>query len=302
MERSSQLMLLATCLYALSCVEYTPAFMTPIQASPQTGSLRGTASGAAQEETAGKTYSMSTSLRTAAALVAVSAASMSCRAKAGSRTARKADLGGGLLMESTGGSKKLADALYLTAMKKKEAVPVAQDMMRIRDQIAADPMGQLVPEEIMFDCDLKDPKTGETNKPSLSLEELYGPFQSTIVLPFIKYVEHKGMYQYLGPIAQYYTQILYANQDIAPVRVVTASPLTSDQQDKIVTKMKGLTGATDIKLSNKIDKGIVSGLKIEYDFQDADAMRLPEMIIDMSMTKVIKDEALANAGVVLGGR
>jgi DNA-binding transcriptional regulator YiaG len=289
--------------------------------SPQTGALRGTTGAAQQEE--GITYSMSTSLRTAAALVAVSAASMSCRSSRAKAVARKADPGEDMVLKIGDGSVKLAAMLYEMAMKKKEAVPVAQDMMRLRDaNMALDK--QSVDDAAIQEANQRARKTLQMSPEerakifgaaaaritpeggyysdfipytSDDFKASYGPFQSTVVEKFVEYLGKKGKLKLMEAVASHYVDALYARQDIKPVLVTSASAMSAEQKDAIIAKMKVLTKASDIKLKVTVNPALVGGFLIEWNFLEIDQMKYPSNSIDMTLQSMIGNQAVKE-GVV----
>merc|ERR1712187_409772 len=94
-----------------------------------------------------------------------------------------------------------------------------------------------------------------------------------------------------------YMNTLYATQNIAPVRVKSAQPLTEEQKEAIKEKMKAKTGASDIKLICQIDSTLIAGLTIEYGFVDPEQLGTPTSGEDMSLKRYLEKAAL-DQGVV----
>jgi len=277
MERSSKLMLLAMCLYTLSLVEYTPAFM-PMASGMQssiTSSLRGSAGAKAPPQ-----ISMASGLRSAAALVAVSAAAMSVR---GSRAQARARV---QLQVTRSPLVVYCCALNNGAVKQKEAVQVAQDMMKIKNAYE-DKEWIMAQEEWINNAAYR-----EDQPKCEKMKEVLGPFQSTVVPKFMDFLQKKLRLEQLPAIATEYVNELYFKQDIAPVKVTTAQELTPEQKDSLVAKMKQKTGAADIKMKYQVDENLRGGLLVEWKFQDPDNMDDPIYVIDNTLRRYVETQAV----------
>merc|ERR1712187_878085 len=94
-----------------------------------------------------------------------------------------------------------------------------------------------------------------------------------------------------------YMNTLYATQNIAPVRVKSAQPLTEEQKEAIKEKMKAKTGASDIKPVCQLDTSLIAGLAVEYGFVDPELLDIPTSGEDLSLKRYLETAAL-NQGVV----
>lgn len=182
-------------------------------------------------------------------------------------------------------------ALNQGAVKHKEAVQVAQDMMRIKNCFQ-DREWLMDQDDWINDEECEGPKRVE------KLIEVCGPFQSTVVPKFIGFLNKKLRLEQLHEIAVEYVKDLYIKQDIAPVLCTTATPLSDQQKDAIYTKMKAKTGCADVKLQCKCDPTILGGVLLEWEFQDPDKMKYPIYSINSTLSKYIDGQAL-KAGVVM---
>merc|ERR1712187_553290 len=105
------------------------------------------------------------------------------------------------------------------------------------------------------------------NNPTMSLTtkaanmvELMQPLESSVVPKFVTFLAKKKRLQALQPVVEEYMATLYETQNIVPVRVRSAQPLTEEQMEAIKVKMKAKTGAPDIKLVCQIDASLIAGL------------------------------------------
>lgn len=74
----------------------------------------------------------------------------------------------------------------------------------------------------------------------------------------------------LGEIFDGYVDRYYEDKNILPVKVVSVVELREDQIAKLTSRITNLTGKKVI-ISNKVDKSIIGGFRIEYDGHLIDA-------------------------------
>merc|ERR1712151_587728 len=132
------------------------------------------------------------------------------------------------------------------AAKTGESVPVTKDVMKVKALFKDEAFMQ----KLQF----------IVNNPSLSLldrassmVEMMQPLESSVVPKYVTFLAKKKRLQALRPIVEEYMSTLYETQNIVPVRVKSAQPLTEEQKEAIKEKMKTKTGASDIKLVCSID-------------------------------------------------
>merc|ERR1712050_824830 len=123
------------------------------------------------------------------------------------------------------------------------------------------------------------------------------PLESEVLPKFVKFLAKKKRLMALQPIVENYMSTLYETQNIIPVRVRSAQPLTEEQKEAIKEKMKAKTGASDIKLICQIDAGLIAGLTVEYGFTDPEQLSTPTEGEDLTMKSYLESAAL-NQGVV----
>merc|ERR1712056_116536 len=127
--------------------------------------------------------------------------------------------------------------------------------------------------------------------------ELMQPLESNVVPKFVTFLAKKKRLQALQPVVEEYMSSLYETQNIAPVLVRSAQPLTEEQKEAIKEKMKAKTGASDIKLVCQIDSSLIAGLSVEYGFTDPEQLSTPTEGADLSLKSYLESAAL-NQGVV----
>lgn len=84
------------------------------------------------------------------------------------------------------------------------------------------------------------------------------------VLNFLKILTEKNYARYFSDCAAAYRKHYNLDNDILPVCAVTAVALTTEQAEKLSTKLRGLTGKR-IDLTNRVEPGILGGVRLDYD-------------------------------------
>merc|ERR1719444_342552 len=176
-----------------------------------------------------------------------------------------------------------SDALAEAAAKQGESVPVTKDVMKVKSLFKdVDFMNEL-------QFIVNNPTIALTDK-ATSMVELMQPLESSVLPKFVTFLAKKKRLQALQPVVDEYMTALYETQNIVPVRVKSAQPLTEE-------KMKAKTGASDIKLVCQIDTTLIAGMTIEYGFTDPEKLETPTEGEDLSMKSYLVKAAL-NQGVV----
>jgi len=184
-----------------------------------------------------------------------------------------------------------SDALAEAASRQGESVPVTRDVMKVKGLFS----DSKFLDELQFI--VNNPTLSQTTK-AAAMVDLMQPLESSVVPKFVVFIAKKKRLQALSPIATAYLNTLYSTQDIAPVRVTSAVPLSEEQKEAIKEKMKAKTGAADVKLVTKIDSRLLAGLKVEWGFTDPDQLMTPIEGVDLSMKSYLEDAAL-DKGVVV---
>ena len=107
--------------------------------------------------------------------------------------------------------------------------------------------------------------------PNLSKEERCGILDSSFrgkvhpfVLNFLKILTEKGYPKHFPDCCKAYREHYNLDNGIISVQAVTAVPLTGDQTARLTGKLEKITGKT-IELSNRIDPGVLGGIRLDYD-------------------------------------
>jgi len=189
-----------------------------------------------------------------------------------------------------------ADALADAAAAKKEAVPVMQDMMLLKDVFEEkDPSSKVWNS---WNAALKTPMVTNEQRAVEFLKDIKGELKSTVVPKFIMFAAKKKRLDMLRVMALIYVQKMYKAQSVAPVKVESAAPLGDDQIKTIKEKMKQRLDVQDVKIAATINPDLVAGFKLYFNFRDPEKMKEPSSFLDLSFTSHMKESALS-AGVAV---
>lgn len=237
-------------------------------------------------------------LKTAAAVLAVSAAAMSVRSAAKTQTHTKlCAFGDGVGSGSLAGyvdrspAKVYAQGLLAAATKAKESVPVSKDLLRMKELFNDQDWWQTVYQTIHSDFRLNDMQKAE------GAIKLIGKFESKAVPTWIRLL---GKIHRIGELPNFTRQAvtsLYVTQQISPVLVETCDPLSADDKKSIMEKMKAkMDPGTEIKLIEKREPSLFGGFVIYWDFFDPEKLYQPRQEINLSLKKYLAKSSL-DAGV-----
>ncbi len=134
---------------------------------------------------------------------------------------------------------------------------------------------------------LNHPRIQEDDKKDL-MNKILGSEVSPLILNFIMLIIDKGRESLLKEIIKYYQYLEREARGILEVEVFTAFELTSDNQQKLNTKLSKLTGK-EVELKMMIDSTLVGGIKL----------KIGDQIIDGSIKRHLEliKENLANIQV-----
>lgn len=109
------------------------------------------------------------------------------------------------------------------------------------------------------------------HSPALSKEErcqvLDDSFRGKVqpyLLNFLKILTEKGYIRHFSDCCVAYRDCYNRDNDILPVKAVTALPLSDDRQQRLKEKLSAITGKT-IDLDMRIDPGVLGGIRLDYD-------------------------------------
>lgn len=131
-----------------------------------------------------------------------------------------------------------------------------------------------------------------------ALIKLVQPLQSSVVPKFIVFLAKKNRLRGLKAICLEYVQSLYYRQSITPVTVRVAQRLTADQLEKLKEKMREKADTDDVKIHMEVDANLIGGLQVEWGYNDPEALYAPSHGIDLSLRRILNQQALETAGLV----
>lgn len=89
------------------------------------------------------------------------------------------------------------------------------------------------------------------------------------LLNFMKILTEKGYMRHFGDCCDAYSNRYNQDNGILPVTAITAVALTADQAERLTGKLSRITGKR-IELHNRVDSGILGGVRLDYDGQRLD--------------------------------
>ena len=89
------------------------------------------------------------------------------------------------------------------------------------------------------------------------------------LLNFMKILTEKGYMRHFCDCCDAYTKRYNQDNGILPVTAITAVALTADQAERLTGKLSRLTGKR-IELRNRVDAGVLGGVRLDYDGQRLD--------------------------------
>ncbi len=149
-------------------------------------------------------------------------------------------------------AKRYAKALFETAVNNLDTVQ--NDMQLIRHTFETNP--QLVKV-------VKDPTVASSKKLQIIQKVFNGLTIETQKL--IELLGQKDRLALLLGISTAFEQLYKQSKGLKEAQVVTAVPLTDDLKNKILTKIKELTGSHQIKLTNTVNPDIIGGFILNLD-------------------------------------
>ncbi len=89
------------------------------------------------------------------------------------------------------------------------------------------------------------------------------------VLNFLKILTEKDYIHHFPQCRQAYLRHYDLDNNILPVQVSSAVPLSADQMTRLTDKLGSLTGKT-IRLTNRLDETCLGGIRLDYDGKQVD--------------------------------
>jgi len=110
---------------------------------------------------------------------------------------------------------------------------------------------------------LQSPSLSKQERCAIVDDSFRGKLHS-YVLSFLKILTEKGYARHFPDCVAAYRKCYNLDHNILPVTAVTAVALTQEQSRKLSDKLSTLTGKT-IELHNRVDPGILGGVRLDYD-------------------------------------
>jgi len=102
------------------------------------------------------------------------------------------------------------------------------------------------------------------------VKDIIGEQIADSTLKFLLLLVDRNRIQVVDSIAQKFLELSYKQESIEIAKITSAIQLSAQQQKDIAEKLKGITGAKQIKLALKIDPQLIGGFTIEIGSQMID--------------------------------
>nr|ARO90913.1 ATP synthase CF1 subunit delta [Corynoplastis japonica] len=109
---------------------------------------------------------------------------------------------------------------------------------------------------------LKNPIIANKDKKNL-INNIFANSISEIVLNFLMVLVDRGRIAILQNIADKYLELAYQLSDITVAKVTTAIPLSENQEQDLITKLKIMTQSQEVKLMIDVDQELIGGIIIQ---------------------------------------
>jgi len=109
---------------------------------------------------------------------------------------------------------------------------------------------------------LSNPLINSQNKKSI-IKSIFGEKIDNNTLKFLLVLCDRGRISYLGAILEKATELAYKAASIEIVKVTSSIQFTSSQQETLISKLKKMTGAEQIKLEINTNPNLIGGFVIQ---------------------------------------
>jgi F-type H+-transporting ATPase subunit delta len=113
------------------------------------------------------------------------------------------------------------------------------------------------------------------------IKQLFSGQISDIILSFLLVLVDRKRISLLQNIILKYFELEYKIQSITLAKIITATPLTDKQKNKLIKKLEVMTDSTQVNLNITIDSDLIAGFKIQ----------IGSKVIDTSLKDQIKKMA-----------
>lgn len=108
-------------------------------------------------------------------------------------------------------------------------------------------------------------ETYKKEEKKIFFEEIFSGKIHTYLLNFVKILIDNGRLGFIEEIKDSYKKLYYDSQNIKEFEAITSIPMTESQKERLIEQLKKLTEANEVYLSNKVDSGIIGGMKLKSD-------------------------------------
>lgn len=109
---------------------------------------------------------------------------------------------------------------------------------------------------------LSNPLVNSENKKSI-IKSIFGEKIDSTTLKFLLVLCDRGRISYLGSILEKAIELAYKAASIEIVKVTSSTAFSSSQQESLISKLKKMTGAEQIKLEINTNPDLIGGFIVQ---------------------------------------
>ena len=109
------------------------------------------------------------------------------------------------------------------------------------------------------------------------LKDILSDQVSATTFTFLMVLVDRGRINVLETVVERYLELAYKLASVEVAQVVSALPLSADQQELLIKKLQKVTGASEVKLKLSIDVSLLGGFVVKVGTQVIDASLLGQL-------------------------
>ena len=111
---------------------------------------------------------------------------------------------------------------------------------------------------------------------TVSTDEKFGLIEKAFagadntVLKFLKLLVSKKIISSFPKCAEEFFGLYFEEKGVLSVEVISAVEISSEEENALCEKLKGMTGKKEVKLTKRLDSALIGGVILRYDGQEID--------------------------------
>lgn len=152
----------------------------------------------------------------------------------------------------------------MTSRNIKLAQPYAEALLEINaaslDKVIMDinSLSTILSESAELRKALNNPLLSAETKKGI-IKSVFGETVSNSIIKFLMVLCDRGRISYLDAVLEKALEIAYQKSSIEIAYVTSSVELTASQEESLITKLKSMTGASQVKLKLSVDNSLIGG-------------------------------------------